>query len=123
MSETDEITIGFEGQRRDLSDFAFDIFDQELSLGREKEAPGGTIMIRDMPLAKSALGHAIIEIALFTGKNVAVPVLVAWLCSKWKRQGKKPISVKIENKFYQFDAPLLTKAIEDAIAKQKKKKR
>jgi hypothetical protein len=67
-----------------------------LSLGREKETPGGTIMIGDMPLAKTALGRANVEIALFTGKNVAVPVFVAWLCSKWKRQGEKPISVKMK---------------------------
>jgi len=122
MSETDEIIISFEGQRRDLNDFAFDVFDRELNLGREKETPGGTIVIREMPLAKSAIGHAIIEIAFFIGKNVAVPVFVAWLCAKWKRQGEKPISIKIENNFYQFDPSLLTNAIEEAIAKQKKKK-
>jgi hypothetical protein len=123
MSETDEVIIRFEGQRRDLNDFAFDVFDQELSLGREKETPGGTIVIREMPLAKSALGHAIIEIVLFIGKNLAVPVFVAWLCTKWKRQGEKPITIKIENNFYQFAASLVTKAIEEAIATQMKKKR
>lgn len=123
MSEVDEIVIAFEGQRRDVNDFAFNVFDRELSLGREKETPGGTIVIRAMPLAKSVLGHAIIEIGLFVGTNIAVPLFVAWLCDKWKRQGEKPITIKIENNFYQFDASLVTKAIEDAIAKQKKKKR
>ena len=123
MSETDRIIIGFEGESRDLKDFAYDVLGQEFNIHREKETPGGTIILQSLPpLAKSAGGHLIIEIALFISDKIAVPVFVAWLCTKWKKQGEKPITIKIENNLYQFDPTVMTRAIEKAIAEQKKKK-
>jgi len=116
-----EIIIGLEGQTRDLNDLAFSLFEAGmLREGLEKETPGDiTIVLKPMQLRKG-VGHAIIEIGLYAGQNVALPLFLAWLYDKWKKAGKKPISIKIENHFYQFDPDLLTKAIQDAISKQTK---
>lgn len=120
MNEALEITIGFEGQRRDVDDLAFDLFEAGmLKQGMSNQTPGNTtIVLKAMPMAKAAFVHAVIEIALFAGKNIAIPLFVSWLYDKWRRQGKKPISIVINNHYYQFDESVMAKAIEDAIRKE-----
>jgi hypothetical protein len=44
---------------------------------------------------------------------------LVWLYDKWKKAGEKPISIKIENHFYEFDEALLAKAIQEAMGKEK----
>jgi hypothetical protein len=118
-----EIIIGLEGPKRDLNDLAFSLFEAGmLREGLEKETPGNTkIVLKPMEMRKG-VGHGIIEIGVFAVTSVAAPVFVAWLCKKWINAGEKPISIKIENHYYQFDPAVLTKAIEEAIAKQLKDK-
>jgi hypothetical protein len=45
-----------------------------------------------------------------------------WLYDKWKKNGEKKISIKIENRFYQFDVTVLTKALEEVAPVKKAKK-
>jgi hypothetical protein len=46
-----------------------------------------------------------------------------WLYDKWKKNGEKKISIKIENRFYQFDVTVLTKTLEEVTVVKKAKKR
>lgn len=119
-----EIIIGFEGQTRDLNALTFDIFEAGmLREGLEKAAPGDvTIVLKPMEMRKG-VGHAIIHIGLVVGDKVALPLFLAWLYDKWKKAGEKPISIKIENRFYQFDPELLAKPVQDALSKETKDKK
>jgi hypothetical protein len=117
-----EITIGFEGQRRDVDDLLFGLFDGSLSKGQSKKAPGNvTIVVKSMPMAKGTFAHAVVEVAVFVGTNVALPLFLTWLYDRWKAKGERPVSLRIENRFYQIDPAILQKAIEDEIKKLEKK--
>jgi hypothetical protein len=111
------ITIGFEGQQQDLNALFFDLFEAGmLREGLEKETPGGAkIVMKRRPLRKG-YAHALMEIGLFAGRDVALPLFLAWLYDKWKGAGEKPITIIIENRPYQFDVEVLTKALDEAIA-------
>lgn len=115
-----EIIIGFEGHRHDLNELTFDLFEAGmLREGLERSAPGNvTLVMKPMELRKG-FGHAIVQIGLVIGDKAVLPVFLSWLYDKWKKAGEKPISIKIENHFYEFDAALPTKAIEEAVRKEK----
>jgi hypothetical protein len=119
-----EIIVSFEGRTRDLNDFVFDLFEQHLlQEGITKEAPGEvTVVLKPMKMGKSALMQATMQVGLSLGSNVAVSLFAQWLYDKWKKNGEKQISVKIENRLYQFDPALLAKAIEGAAVKPPTKK-
>jgi hypothetical protein len=112
-----EITVGFEGQKRDLNDLLFDLFEAGLLReGLEKQTPGdATIVLRPMELRKTAFAHVVMEIGLIVGKDVALPLFVAWLYDKWKKNGEKRITVIINAHYYEFNSGPLTKALEEAI--------
>jgi hypothetical protein len=113
-----EIILGFEGSRQDVNDLGYQMFDQMLREGETKQVPGDvSIRLEPMPLRKG-VGRALVEVAIFAGENIALPLFVAWLYDKWKKAGEKPISIHIENHIYQFDTSLMTKAIQDALTKQ-----
>jgi hypothetical protein len=120
----EEVVIGFEGQKRDLNDFVFDLFEAHmLRAGLEKETPGdGKIVVKPMLLRKGfTLG--LMEIGLTFGTAAGAQLFANWLSDKWKKNGEKRINVKIENHLYQFDPALIAKAIEGAMAKLEEKKR
>jgi hypothetical protein len=119
-----EIIIGLEGRTQDLNALTFDLFEAGvLRAGLENAAPGNvTIVLKPMEMRKG-VGHAIIHIGLLVGDKVALPLFLTWLYDKWKRAGEKPISIKIENYYYQFDPALLAKAIQDALSKETKDKK
>jgi hypothetical protein len=116
----EEIVIGFEGQTRDLNELVFDLFEAGLLReGLEKETPGDAkLVMKPMELKKGAGMHAVMEVGLWVGKNVAVPMFVTWLCNKWLSNGQKSISIKIDNHFYQFDEAVLAKAIGETLRKK-----
>lgn len=117
-----EILIGFEGQKRDVNDLLFGLFDGSLAVGQRKEAPGNvTIVVKSMPLAKGTFAHAVVEVAVFLGTNAALPLFLTWLYDRWKAKGERPVSIRIEGRFYQIDPALLRRAIEDEIKKLEKK--
>jgi hypothetical protein len=124
-SRMDEIIIGFEGPGRAVNSLVFDLFEAGLLReGLAKETPGpATIVLKPGTLEKRAHVHLLVEVGLLVGKNIGVPLFVAWLYDKWKRNGEPPISIKIENHFYQFDAVVLTKTIEEVVAKLKGKRK
>jgi len=119
----EEITIGFEGQKRHLNDFVFDLFEQHmLREGLEKETPGDVkIVMKPMELRKG-YALALMEVAAQFGANVVASLFAGWLVEKWKKNGAKPINVKIENRIYQMDPDIIAKAVEDALAKVQQKK-
>lgn len=119
-----EIIITFEGRTQDLNDFVFDLFEAHmLKAGIEIETPGDArLVLKPMTVRKSALSLAVIHVGLFVGENIMLPLFVAWLYDKWKKNGEKHISIKIESRLYQFDPDLLVKAIEERLAKQVEKK-
>jgi hypothetical protein len=112
-----EVKIGFEGPRGDVTDLMFSLFEAGmLTEGLQKDAPGNArIVLKPMVMRKRPLDHAVLEIGLYAGNSIAVPLFVTWLYDKWQKQNQKPISIVIHNHFYQFDKDLLIKAIEDAI--------
>jgi hypothetical protein len=120
----EELIISFEGKTQDLNDFVFDLFEAHmLAAGLEKETPGDAkLVLKPMLVRKSALSQAVIEVGLFVGQNVVLPLFVTWLYDKWKKNGEKHVSIKIENHLYQFDPDLLGKAIEEALAKRDSRK-
>ena len=120
-----EIIVGFEGQKRDLNELLFALFEAGmLRDGLQKVTPGGsTIVLKPMEMRKHALGHAVMEIGLIVANSVAVPLFVNWLYEKWRDCGARKITVKIKRRNYEFEQGQLTKAIEEAIefcAEQKK---
>jgi hypothetical protein len=119
-----ELIIGFEGKTRDLNDFVFDLFEaQMLKEGLEKETPGDAkLVLKPMPVRKSAFSLAVMHVGLFIGQNIALPLFVAWLYDKWKKNGQKHISIKIANRLYQFDPDLLVGAIEKQLEKPEERK-
>jgi len=119
MQQMPEIIIGLEGRTPDLNELTFSLFEAGmLAEGLEKQTPGEvTIVLKAMPLRKG-VGHGLIEIGLLIGQNVGIPLFVCWLYDKWKNAGEKPISVRIENHFYQFDTAILEKAIEEVLRNQ-----
>lgn len=121
--EMTEIIIGLEGQKPDLNELTLSLFEAGmLRSGLEKKTPGDvTIVLKPTELRKG-VGHAIMHIGLVVGDKVALPLFLTWLYDKWKNAGEKPISIKIENHNYQFYPAVLTKPMEEAIAKTKKKK-
>jgi hypothetical protein len=112
-----EVTVGFEGQKRELNELLFGLFEAgELREGLQKVTPGGaTIVLKPMEMGKRALGHAIMEIGLIVANSVAIPLFVNWLYEKWRSCGARKITVKINRRFYEFEQGQLTKAIEEAI--------
>lgn len=112
-----KITIGFEGQTRDLDELFFSLFEAGmLREGLEKETPGDVkIVLGRMEMRKTAYAHTVMHIGLFVGQNVALPLFVAWLYDKWKKSGEKPITVTINTHLYQFDPDILIKGIEEAM--------
>src|SRR6266699_6506681 len=119
----EEITIGFEGQKRDLNDFVYDLFEQHmLREGLEKETPGDVkIVMKPMELRKG-YALALMEVAAQFGANFVASLFAGWLVEKWKKNGAKPINVKIENRIYQMDPDIIANAVEDALAKLQQKK-
>lgn len=116
-----EVIIGLEGQTGDVNDLAFSLFEAGmLREGLERETPGGAIIVLKPMAMRKGIGHGIIEFGLIVGDKVVLPLFLAWLYDKWKKAGEKPISVKIENHFYQPDPELLSKAIQEALNKHKK---
>ena len=117
-----QIPIGFEGQQRDIRDFMFDLFEAgKLQEGLENDTPGDArIVMGPLGLRKGAQLHVIMEVALYVGQNIAVPLFVAWLYDKWRRGGEKPINIVIDNRRYQFSVSLLTKALEEKISREDK---
>jgi hypothetical protein len=118
-----EITIGFEGQKRDLNDLVFDLFERHmLREGLEKETPGDVkIVMKPMELRKG-YALALLEVAAQFGSNVVASLFAGWLVEKWKKNGAKRINIKIENRIYQMDPDIIAKAVEDALAKLQQKK-
>lgn len=114
-----EIIIGLKGRTPDLNELTFSLFEAGmLREGLERQTSGEVIIVlKEMPLRKG-VGHGLIEIGLFIGQNVGIPLFVCWLYDKWKNAGEKPISVRIENHFYQFDTAILEEAIEQVLRKQ-----
>ena len=114
------ITIGFEGQQQDLNDLFFNLFGAGmLQEGLEKETPSGAkIVMQRRPLRKG-YANALMEIGLFAGRDVALPLFLAWLYDKWKGAGEKPITIIINNRYYEFDIKTLTKALDEAIAEER----
>lgn len=118
-----ELIVGFEGRKQDVTDLLFGLFGEVLEEGSKKEAPGGvTVVLKPMPLRKGALVQTVLQVGLFVGVNIAVPLFVAWLYDVWKHKGQKPVSVKIDGRNYQFDPAILAMAIEEAISKQAEEK-
>ena len=100
----------------------FDLFEAHLlQEGLEKEAPGSATIVMKPRALRKGFAHALIEIGLNFGQSFSASLFASWLYNKWKQNGEKRISVKIENRFYQFDVAVLTKALEDAIRNQKAK--
>jgi hypothetical protein len=57
---TTEITIGFEGHKKDVNDLVFDLFEAGmLREGLQKNTPGGaTVVLKPMEMRKRAFAHA-----------------------------------------------------------------
>jgi len=65
---------------------------------------------------------ALMEVAAQFGANFVASLFAGWLVEKWKKNGAKPINVKIENRIYQMDPDIIANAVEDALAKLQQKK-
>src|ERR1039457_1169571 len=116
-----EIIIGFEGQKTDLNDLTFSLFEAGmLQEGLEKQTPGDVTIVLKQTEARKSISHGIVHVGLVVGDKVALPLFLTWLYDKWKNAGEKRISIKIENHNYQFDPAVVTKPMAEAIAKTKK---
>jgi hypothetical protein len=102
----------------------FDLFEAGLLReGLEKEVPGGaTLVLKLIQMKKSALMQAAMEVGISFGSGVAATIFGEWLVEKWRKNGKKHISAKIENRLYQFEEKLIAKALDDAMVKLDLKK-
>lgn len=116
------ILIGFEGQPQDLNALFFSLFETEtFQEGLEKEVLGGAkIVLRRRPLRKG-YARTLMEISLFVGDKVALPLFLAWLYDKWKGAGEKPMTIIIDRTYYEFDVKTLTKALDKAVAEDVEK--
>ena len=115
-----EIRIGFEGPQREVRDFIFDLFEaHKLQEGLEKATPGDTqIVMGPLELRKGAQLHVIMEVALWVGQSVAVPLFVSWLYDKWKKGGEKSINIVIDNRRYQLSQSVVTKVLEEKVSRE-----
>lgn len=110
-----EITVFFEGQRRDLNEFEFAIFDHAIRYDVPIKVPGDTTFTLRPDLLRRGVGPNFMEVVLNLGERFAAGPLADWLYAKWGKSGEPPsITVKIENHYYQFDPDVLTRALEDA---------
>ena len=116
-----EVIIGLEGQTGDVNDLAFSLCEAGML---ERGSGKGDARRRDHrpetdgnAQRNRPRNHRIRPDSRRQGR---LPLFLAWLYDKWKKAGEKPISVKIENHFYQPDPELLSKAIQEALNKHKK---
>ncbi|PYX49701.1 MAG: hypothetical protein DMG79_07985 [Acidobacteria bacterium] len=116
-----KITILFEGQRRELNEFGFAIFDQMIRYDVPLDVPGNmTLTLRPEGLRKS-VGPGVMEVVLNLAEGFTAGIFANWLYGKWQKSGEpRSITIKIENRYYQLDPEVLAKALEGAAKKAEK---
>ncbi len=118
-----EIDVVFHGQRRDLNQFGFAIFEHEIRYDFPIDVPGDAKLTLKPEVLRKAVGPGIMEVVLNLGEGFAAGLFANWVFAKWQKSGSPPsIKIEIDNRFYQFDPEVLTKALEDAAKKVKAKK-
>jgi hypothetical protein len=117
-----KIIIFFEGQRQELNELGFAIFDHMIRYDVPLDVPGNaTLTLRPEALRK-AVGPGVMEVVLNLAEGFAAGILANWLYGKWQKSGApRSITIKIENRYYQLDPEVLAKAL-DAAAKNAEKK-
>jgi hypothetical protein len=110
-----EITIFLEGQRRELNELGFAIFDHMIRYDVPLDVPGNaTLTLRPEALRKS-VGSGIMEVVLNLAEGFAAGIFANWLYGKWQKCSEpRSITIKIENRYYQLDPEVLAKALEAA---------
>lgn len=117
-----QITLYITGDRQELTNLQFAIFEHVVQFGVPKDVPDANATITlEQPLVKHQ-GPGLMEIIVNFGENFAASALANYLFSKWEKAGKpRTVIIKIENRMYQFDAGVLTRALEALVGALAKK--
>ncbi len=112
-----EITIEFTGQREDLDEFSYALFETDsIGSGTTKEIPGGgTITIGRALLRKSVDAPRVIEIVLSYGKDISAGFVAAYIYDKLKAHKGEKLCMSIEYQETHFDKGEITKIIDAEI--------
>jgi hypothetical protein len=116
-----EITIVFEGQRRELNELGFAIFDHVIRYDVPLDVPGEATLILKPEALRKSVGPGVMEVVLNLAEGFAAGIFANWLYGKWQKSGEpRSITIKIENRYYQLDPDVLAKALEAAAKKTEK---